>query len=266
MNLPEWLQAEEVYQPDRDRDYFISRSLLRVLAVLLSIRQQAYVKMRHHFSAAGTLGFLLGWLLLCVAAHTTAFLFCQLALVLVMLCFLRGRAIRQILQGAMAAVLFSLLLILPALWLGSGTMVLLIPFKTFLTVASLALLRQYLPWNKLTQALRFFRVPQEVIFILDTTLRYVALLGEMAGDMLIALKLRSVGRNQRKQQALGSILGRLLLRSREMSQAMYEAMVCRGFTGEYSRAEAGKLQRADVLLWLVYLIYFYLFWQLEVSF
>ncbi|MCR5756541.1 MAG: energy-coupling factor transporter transmembrane protein EcfT [Selenomonas sp.] len=266
MDLPEWVQTEEVYQPDRDRDYFISRSLLRVLAVLLSIRQQAYVKMRHCFSAVGVLGFLLGWLLLCVAAHTTAFLCCQLALVLVLSCFLSGRAIRQILQGAMVAMFFSLLLVLPALWLGSGGTVLLLPFKTFLTVSSLALLRQYLPWNKLTQALCFFRVPQEVIFILDTTLRYVALLGEMAGDMLIALKLRSVGRNQRKQQALGSILGRLFLRSQEMSQAMYEAMVCRGFTGEYSSVESGKLQRADIMLCLLCILYMYLFLQLEVGF
>ena len=263
MNLPEWVQVEEVYQPDRDRDYFISRSLLRVLAVLLSIHQQAYVRIRRYFSAAGTFGFLLGWLLLCVAAHTTAFLCCQLALVLVVLSFLSGRAIRQVLQGAMATLLFSLLLVLPAFALGSGALVLLIPFKTFLTVASLALLRQYLPWNKLTQALRFFRVPQEVIFILDTTLRYVVLLGEMAGDMLIALKLRSVGRNRQKQQALGSILGRLFLRSREMSQAMYEAMVCRGFTGDYLAADAGKLQWSDMYLCLVYMMYLYLFCQLE---
>ncbi len=263
MNLPEWVQREEAYQPDRDRDYFISRSLLRVLAILLTIRQQAYARMLRHFSAAGSLGFLLAWLLLCAAAHTTAFLCCQLALVLVLLCFLNGQMVRQVLQGAVAAMLFSLLLVLPAFLLGSGQMVLLLPFKTFLTVSSLALLRRYLPWNKLTQALCFFRVPQEVIFIFDTTLRYVALLGELAGDMLLALKLRSVGRNRRKQQAMGSILGRLFLRSREMSQDMYEAMVCRGFTGDYLPADAGKLQWFDLYLCLVYVMYLYLFWQLE---
>ena len=34
MKLPEWVQREETYNPGRDRDYFISRSLLRLVSVL----------------------------------------------------------------------------------------------------------------------------------------------------------------------------------------------------------------------------------------
>ena len=40
MKLPEWAQREEIYNPGRDRDYFISRSLLRLVSILKALRQQ----------------------------------------------------------------------------------------------------------------------------------------------------------------------------------------------------------------------------------
>ena len=55
-----------------------------------------------------------------------------------------------------------------------------IPCKTFLTVAALGMLTEFLPWNQLTAAMRVFHLPQVVIFIFDTTLRYIVLLGEIA--------------------------------------------------------------------------------------
>ena len=263
LKLPPWATQEEHYQPNRDRDYFISRSLLRVLTVLLTLRQQCAAGSRS-VSAPCALCFLFFWLLCCAAAHTAAFLFCQLALTLVVLCLLPGHMLRQALQTAFAAALFTLLLILPALWLGSGPLVLLLPAKTFLSVTALASLRAFLPGNDITAALRAFHVPQTVIFLLDTTLRYIILLGEIASDMLTALKLRSVGSNPHKQRAIGGILGTLLLRSQKMSADMYEAMTCRCFTGEYLPARRMAFCRGDTLLILILFGYLYLFLRLEV--
>ena len=264
LNLPEWAKQEEVYRPNRDRDYFISRSLLRVMAVLAAIRRQAHTALGKDVPAIGALCFLLGWLLLCVASHTTAFLICQLALEVIILCFLTGQASKRILQSASLAGLFSLLLVLPAFWWGNGVLMLLIPFKTFLTVTALGILQECLPWNQLTGALRFFHIPQPVIFLLDTTLHYVILLGEMAEDLLTALKLRSVGHNGKKYHAIGGVLGVLFLRSQEMSEILYEAMVCRGFTGEYYPSLGKRFHRAAVFLLMVFLGYCYLFLLLEV--
>lgn len=264
MNLPEWAKHEEAYRPNRDRDYFISRSLLRVMAVLSAVRRQARMAMRKEISAAGALCFLLGWLLLCAASHTSAFLVCQFALETVVLCFLPGQSSRWILQSAVLATSFSLLLVLPAFLMGSGALVMLLPFKTFLTVTALGIFHGFLPWNQLTRGLRLFHVPQTVIFILDTTLRFVALLGVSAEDMLIALKMRSIGYNAQKQRALGGILGMLFLRAKDLSEAMYEAMVCRGFTGEYFPAKEKRFCLADFLFLLLFLGDGYLFLLLEV--
>ena len=48
------------------------------------------------------------------------------------------------------------------------------------------LLQENLAWHELTGALRTFRVPSLVIFILDTTLRYIVILGQEASDLLTA--------------------------------------------------------------------------------
>ena len=177
---------------------------------------------------------------------------------------LDGRALRQLLGNALAASVFSAFLVLPAIWLGNGSNVLLIPCKTFLTVAALGLLTRFLPWNQLTAAMRVFHLPQVVIFIFDTTLRYIVLLGEIAGEMLTALKLRSIGHNPHKGRAISGILGVMFLRSREMSEEMYQAMVCRGYTGEYLVAAARGRHRGGFWLALLFLLFVMLYLRIEV--
>ena len=64
-------------------------------------------------------------------------------------------------------------------------------------------------------------------------LRSLYMLGEEAGRLLVALKLRSIGRNRQKSRAMGGVLGSLYLQAGRLSQATYEAMRCRGFVGTY---------------------------------
>ena len=40
MKLPDWAAREETYNPGSDRDYFISRSLLRLVSILTALRSQ----------------------------------------------------------------------------------------------------------------------------------------------------------------------------------------------------------------------------------
>ena len=264
MRLSEWMIREEEYQPGKDRDYFISRSFLRVLAVLVSFRHQAHKRIMDKVPARTVLILFVLWLFLTVSAHTPAFLLCQLAGILALLCLLDGRVIRQLLGTAVAAMSFSFFLLFPALFLGTGNRTLLmIPFKTFLTVSSLGIVTELLSWHQMPAALRAFRLPQEVIFLLDTALRCIVLLGERAGEMLTALKLRSVGHNPHKSRAAGGVLGSLFLYSRDMSEEMYQAMVCRCFTGEYPAAPSRRAGWMDAALWAVFLVYLFLFLRME---
>lgn len=238
MRLPAWACTEEIYQPTKDRDAFLSRSFLRIMQVLAALRLGGE---RHiAWPASGLLALLFCWLLLTASAAGLPFLGCQLALLLAALMLCDGRCIRRVLGAALSAAAVSLLLAVPAVLLGT-TRALLLPVKSFLSLGAVLLVTERVPWHALTGALASLHVPQTVIFLLDTTLRSIFLLGEEAGALLTALKMRSVGRNRRKGRAAGAVLGTLFLRSRALSEQTYEAMVCRGFTGEYprSRQKAG---------------------------
>jgi cobalt/nickel transport system permease protein len=83
--------------------------------------------------------------------------------------------------------------------------------------------------------LKIFFIPDIFIFVLDIAIKYILLLGEYTLNMLYALRLRSIGRNNNKYTSLSGIAGTMFTRSREMAEEMHAAMECRGFTGEYSR-------------------------------
>ena len=263
LTLPDWACQDEVYAPDRDRDYYITRSLLRLMLVLQALRQQASRK-QHGTALLGLVYTLLLILSLVLARHS-AYLWAVGAGEAVLLCLLPARTLRQNLAGALLATLFCAAIVLPALWLGNGQHVLLLPAKTFLTVTALNLLQENFAWHSLTHACRQLHVPNIAIFLLDTTLRYIVLLGEEAAQLLTALKMRSIGHNTHKGRAIGGLLGVLLLRSQRMSLDMYDAMRCRCFTGDYPAPPSSwQLHRYDLLLLLLALIYMYLFLRLEV--
>ena len=120
--------------------------------------------------------------------------------------------------------------------------------------------------HEITAALRRFHLPPEVIFILDTTLRYLVLLGDQASLLLTSLKLRSVGHNPRKHRAMAGIMGIVMQRSQRLSLEMAEAMRCRCFTGEYP-VMAGERRRGPLMGRLILLallaLYAFLYLRLE---
>jgi cobalt/nickel transport system permease protein len=109
------------------------------------------------------------------------------------------------------------------------------------------------PWNQITGGLRFFRVPDLMIFTLDITIKYIAILGDCCLAVLEALRLRSVGRNRQKGKSASGVLGVTFLKSRKMADDMHQAMICRGFDGTYHRPYQIRLHARDYLL-LGYLV------------
>lgn len=265
MVLPDWVKQEEHYNPDNDRDYFISRSLLRLLSISQALRSQGK-RTTSGVGAMSALALVFFLVLLVVAARTSAFLWAVLAGELVLLCFRPGVQLRATLSAAIGAMVFSFLLVLPSFFLGNGKYMLLLPCKTFLTVTALMLLQGSFSWHRLTGALHRLHVPGLLIFILDTTLRYISVLGEEATETLMALQLRSVGHNRHKKEAFSGVAGVLLQKSHRMSQDLYEAMCCRCFTGDYRSYEVSGASRnawGSGLVLLAFFFYGYLFICLE---
>jgi cobalt/nickel transport system permease protein len=99
-------------------------------------------------------------------------------------------------------------------------------------------------------ALGFFRVPDVVILTPSLALKNIVALGNVALEMLEALRLRSVGRNRDKSASIGGIGGVLFLKSGKAAETTTQAMRCRGFEGDYRvRTHARQALRAADLAW-----------------
>ncbi len=259
MELPAWAKKKEEYLPSSDRDFFVSRSLLRLFSVLLRMREQ---KNRDFLpSAGGAAVFVVLLLVLVALSRGAGFLLVVLAGELVLLCFLRGEQIVTALRSSIAAAFVSAVIVFPAVFFG-GAGVSTIPCKTFLTVMALTMLTNAVSWHKLTEAFLIFHVPSLFVQVLDLALKYIVLLGELSQDMLYALKLRAVGKNPKKQEAFSAVLGMTFLKSREMSQDMQDAMTCRCYTGELPKKRL-HWTWSDAVFAGASLLLSFLWWLLE---
>jgi len=137
-------------------------------------------------------------------------------------------------------------MLLPAVLWGNGSNTVMLTGKVFATVTAVNLLSRTTRWNEITGALRFLHIPDLFILVLDITIKYIVLLGEFSLNMLYSLKLRSVGKDKGKYSSLSGIAGSMFIKSREMADDMYNAMECRGFTGEYRKSGRVRLGAQDI--------------------
>ncbi|MGA2545441.1 MAG: energy-coupling factor transporter transmembrane component T [Rectinemataceae bacterium] len=232
--VPSWLLENEAYSPRSDRDAFIDRSILSFLGLLSRARTRGGKEEgRGTIDAFFKLIAVLLLLLLVSLTRSRTFLAVVGTFLLILLAAQRGERVATVLKTSLAVVLFTALILLPSA-LGGGTMpALVIVAKVFISVASVKLVSVSTEWASISGALRRLRIPDLFILVFDIALKYIALLGDFALSMLYALRLRSVGRNAGKRASLSGIAGTLFLKSKEMSEEMYAAMECRGFSGEY---------------------------------
>lgn len=262
-SLPDWMKTEEAYQPTHDADGFITQTSLQLMGVLARARHKGSADVHRGASASFKLLLTFYLLVLLALAQNSFFALVVLAGLLIRCCFLPGKTLKTVMGAALGGAFLSILLLLPSVFLGSPKSMLTISFKVFLSVGLVNLLSVTTPWNRLTESLRFFHVPDLLIFTFDITLKYIVLLGEVCLHMLDALRLRSVGTNKHKGKAFSGIMGTAFLKSRAMAEEMYGAMVCRGFEGEYASLQKPKLTAFDLLPLTVMIAMTVLFFYLE---
>jgi cobalt/nickel transport system permease protein len=107
--------------------------------------------------------------------------------------------------------------------------------KVFLSLEMVSIVNHTTQWNHITGALKRLHIPGIFIFTLDVALKYIVLQGSFIVDILTSLLLRSVGKNNKKYQSVGGVMGVTFIRGVELSREMYEAMCCRGFTDDYDQ-------------------------------
>lgn len=244
--LPSWMCESEAYEPNIDKDGFITKSAQAILGVMAKLKWNAGKDRR--FSASPSLKLCYTFLFILLTACSKNYLFSliMVAGTILALASYPASAMKQILSGTIGAVLFSIFILLPAVFMGNPQILLTIGTKVFLSVTLIGMLSAGTAWNKLTASLRAFHIPDIFIFTLDITLKYIAVLGEICMEILTSLRLRSIGQNKKKAKAFSGILGISFLKSREMADEMYAAMCCRGFVGEYKTGRKYAFRKQDI--------------------
>ena len=233
--LPEWMRISESYAPQTDKEAFLTKSTEAVLKTLAKLRFQEGKERGQSVSPSLKLSGTMMLILLTACSRNYVFVLLMCGTVTIRLAFFPAGALRQIAGTTLGAVLFSALLLLPAVCMGNPRALVNITTRVYVSVTLIGILSAGTSWNRLTAGMRKFHIPSLFIFTLDITLKYITVLGELCRDILISLGLRSVGKNPDKAKALSGVLGITFLKSQEMAQEMHAAMCCRGFTGEYEK-------------------------------
>ncbi len=124
-------------------------------------------------------------------------------------------------------------------------------FRVGTSVSIAVLLILTTRWATLLKSLRVLHVPQAFVLILGMTFRYIYVLIHAANNMFLARKSRLVGRMSGAEERhwLTASLGTLFVKSYDLSDQVYLAMLSRGFRGDAQVIDALVWRSVD-WLWL----------------
>ncbi|TDT62330.1 energy-coupling factor transporter transmembrane component T family protein [Fonticella tunisiensis] len=251
----DWLFREDRYEPGSDSLKFIDKSLMSILKILSKIDRLGGQRRGILYGVTPPLKLISTILtVVCVSTSRDAtFLLSAGLFVLINLIMLEKSDRKRVLALGITASSFSAVMLIPSMATGNIINSLIIVYKVLLTVSMANILSVSTGWFDVSASLKLLLIPDIFILVLEITLKYIYLLGEISLNMLTALKIRSIGKNNNKYSSISALMGNLFLKSKEMGEELYSAMECRGFTGEYKRVLAFNISRIDAVYAIIVL-------------
>jgi cobalt/nickel transport system permease protein len=145
-------------------------------------------------------------------------------------------------------------------WVSYASIVL----RFLLTAGAALVLTATTGFTGICLALEKLKVPDVLVTQLLLLFRYIFVLGDEAGRMGQARRLRSFGRRGMGWRIYGQMLGQLLLRAFARAQRIYLAMKSRGFDGQVRIARRLHFRRADLVFTLAWSAAFIVFRLVDV--
>ncbi|PMQ01400.1 MAG: cobalt ECF transporter T component CbiQ [Dictyoglomus sp. NZ13-RE01] len=164
--------------------------------------------------------------------------------------------------------IFTLIIVLPYIFIQPGKLSfgfsleglesalrLVLRVVTSISYINILLLTTY--WTDIFAGLRALKVPAPIISILAMTYRYIFLLLEIAENIFLAKKSRTIKIDslRREQGWIGSSIGILGIKTQELTKEVYQGMISRGINKDINFFYNKKLRRRDI----VYLAFMFLF-------
>ncbi len=111
-------------------------------------------------------------------------------------------------------------------------------------------------WSDLLSAFRSFNIPKTLVLILNLTYRYIFLLVDLTLGMLYSKKSRAIAKESSiKSWKLNSrIVAALFIKSYDMSEKVYLAMLSRGFNGKFPAIKRSEVKRRDYIFLTIALL------------
>ena len=162
--IPEWMCQQEEYTPSKDKEAFLTKSTKSVLSVLGKLRFHEGKDGRFSATPSLKLFYTLIYIILTASARNYLFVLIMCAAVTVRLAFFPAAAIRQVLSETAGAVMISVFLLLPAVFMGNPQTLANITARVYVSVTLVGILSAGTSWNKLTASMRTFRIPFTVYF------------------------------------------------------------------------------------------------------
>jgi cobalt/nickel transport system permease protein len=123
-----------------------------------------------------------------------------------------------------------------------------------LTIVTLTLtLLATTPIESLVKAARALGVPGLVVQVGSMTYRYLFVLSDELQRLRVAVRVRGF-RNQASRHAyatVGRVAGSLLVRSHDRAERVHQAMLCRGFDGQFRTLTNFRTRLGDVLAFTI---------------
>ena len=229
------MKKTENYVPPLDGGAFYYRTMKSLGGIMARLRLESGRESRRSLPAGVKLLLMIAMIILISVTQNGLVIMAVGAVALVRLAMMPAEDIVSVLKAALVALVMALVIFAPAMIIDPLRLAnsLRVIAKILISVIIVGIFNRTTQWNHVTAALRKAHVPGTVIFILDITFRYITLLGNLMINLLTAVSLRSVGRNDKKYNSVGGVMGVTFLRGAEMNREMYEAMQCRGFTDDY---------------------------------
>lgn len=186
-------------------------------------------------------------ILLCALSRNAVYTVMVIAFELLRVAGMNTESMKHVIRNVMTACVFAMIIMLPAVFTGNPGTIGTVVMKVFESVMVLSILNEIMTWKEVTDAFRQLRVPSLFVYVLESTIRYLVLLGRYSDQMLEAVDLRSVGKRSWKDSHIGGILGTTFLKSRRMAEENTEAMTCRCFDGTYKTQKKNTFGIQDLL-------------------
>ena len=229
------MKKTEDYVPPADGGAFYYRTLKSLGGIMSRLRLESGREGRFSLPAGVRLLLMIALIILVSVTQNDLVIMAVGAVALVRLALMQAEDIGAVVKAVLVAVIMAAVIFAPAVIMDPARLwnSIRVVAKILISVTLVGIFNRTTQWNHPTAVLRKAHIPGTVIFIIDITFRYIVLLGNLMQELLTAVSLRSVGRDDKKYNSVGGVMGVTFLRGTEMNKEMYEAMQCRGFTDDY---------------------------------